>query len=198
MPVPVTSVGSAGGSVVDVVELVVEDVVLDVVDDVVDEDVLLDVVELELVDELDEVVEPPVTLTVVKAVAGTGFVPVHAGAGAGPQPTGVGVPGVQAKVTAMIPPGPTLAVVLLSPSRMLRSPPAAVQVDVGSVAETESGVALSSPDVLFAGVGSVMVVLPVTVNGGKVCDDSVAPLASSVTVTSAGMEFAPADSKPRP
>ena len=68
-----------------------------------------------------------------EGTAGTGLVPVHAGSGAVPQP-GVGVPGVQLNVTAMMPPGPTSAVVELSPRRRLNGPPVGVQVVDGMAA----------------------------------------------------------------
>src|SRR5262245_27597858 len=145
--------GWAGGSVVEVVDVVddvVDDVVLDVVDEVVD-DVVLDVVEEVVLDDVDDVVDPPVTVTAGDGEAATGFVPVPDGAGAGPQPAGVGVPGVQLNVTALMPPGPTFAVVLLLPRRSAMSPPDAVHVVVGRFAFTDSGVAVSSPEVLFAG-----------------------------------------------
>lgn len=180
---------------VEVVELdVVEEVVLDVVDDVV-----LDVVEevvLDVVDDVELVEPPPVTVTVVKGTAGTGSVPVHAVSGAGPQPAGVGTPGVQLKVTAMNPPGPTRAVVELSPSRSATSPPAAVQVDVGSGADTDNGAADSSPEFFTAGVGSEMVVEPVTETAGNVCVPSLVLAPISETTTSAGIELAPRESRP--
>jgi hypothetical protein len=192
-PVPVTSVGTTGGCVVVVdggaVVLVVDDVVL-VVDDVVVDDVV--------VEDVDDVVEPPVTVTVVNGSAGTALVPVHAGAGAGPQPAGVGVPGVQENVTVMIPPGPTSALVELVPRLMATSPPVGVHVVVGTVADTPSGVADSSPEVLFAGVGSVIVVVPVTEIGPTVCEPSVVFDPSRVTFTFAGMVLVPMVRSPRP
>lgn len=180
-------------AVVEVVELVVEVLLVDVdvLEELVDED---DVVEE--VDDVELVEPPPVTVTMLKGSAATGLVPVQAASGTAPHPAGVGTPGVQEKVTAMNPPGPTRAVVELSPRLRATSPPAAVQVDVGNVADTDKGAADSSPEFFTAGVGSVIVVVPVTETGGNVWVASVVFAPSNSTTTSAGMEFAPTDNSP--
>jgi len=178
--------------VVAVVDVEVEEVDVEEVDDVDDVD------ELEEVD-VEEVDDPLPGPAVVNACAGTGLVPVHGtGFGAGPQPDGVGVPGVQLNVTAMIPPGPTSAFVELLPRLSATGTPVEVHVVLGMFAVTLNGVADSSPDVRFAGVGSVIVVVPVTAIGPTVCDGTVAPDASSVSVTSAGMLLEPTVSRLSP
>ena len=99
----------------------------------------------------------------------------------------------------MIPPGPTSAVVLLVPRLNATSPaPVGLQLVSGSVALTASGVALSSPDVLFAGVGSVIVVVPVTEKVGSVIEPSAVFEPSSVTCTFAGILFGPTDRRFKP
>ncbi len=139
------------------------------------------------------------TVTVLNGTAGTGVVVLHCtGSGSGPQPAGPGTPGVHEKVTAMMPPGPTRAVVELSPRLRPTLPPVGVHVVVGSGAVTDSGVADSSPDVLFAGVGSVIVVVPVTASGPRVWLPWLVFDPRRVTVTSAGMLFTPTDSRFRP
>ncbi len=166
--------------------------------ELLDVELLEDELELEL-DEDEELElledEPPDTVTVVKAAAGTGSVPVHAANGAAPHPAGVGTPGTQAKVTEMTPPGPTNAVVELAPRLKATSPPEAVQVVVGKLALTANGVAVSSPEFLFAGVGSVIVVVPVTDSGGIATDPSVVFAPNNVRFTSAGMLFTPTDNR---
>jgi len=134
---------------------------------------------------------------VLNGAAGTGVVPVHAGKGAVPQPAGLGVPGVQANVTVMMPPD-TRALVELEPRLSATLPPVGVQVVVGRFAVTDSGVADSSPDVLFAGVGSVIVVTPTTESGPTDWVSCVVLLPRRFRVTSAGMLFVPIVSRPRP
>ena len=177
-----------------VVDVVVELVVVGVVVDVVE----VDVVDVELVELVELVEPPPVTVTVLNGAAGTGVVDVHGVRGAGPQPAGAGVPGWHAKVTAMMPPGPTSAVVELPPRLKATSPPVAVHVEVGRVADTASGVADSSPDVLAAGVGSLIVVTPTTETGASVWEPSAVLAPLRVTTTSAGMLLTPTVSRPRP
>lgn len=166
--VPVTSVGTAFvPAVVDVgLDVAVVDGATDV--DVDDDEVDEDDVELDELDEELDVDDEPDDPLLANGCAGTGVVPVHAGAGAGPQPEGDGVPGVQEKVTVMMPPGPTDALVELVPSDSATFEPVAVQVEVGMFAVTDNGVAVSSPDVLLAGVGSVIVVVPLMSMGPSV------------------------------
>lgn len=137
--------------------------------------------------------EPPPL--VANGWAATGFVPVQSGAGGSPHPAGVGVPGVHLKVTVMIPLA-TLALVSLPPRLSATVSLVAFHVEVGNVALTDNGVADSSPEFVTAGVGSEIVVVPVTSIGGSVCDGCSVPDPSSVRFTLPGMLFVPSVSKP--
>lgn len=163
---------------------------------VVDPPAVVDVVVDEPPADVD-VEDVPLPL-VANGRAGTGVVPVQSAAGGSPQPAGDGVPGLQVNVTLMSPPGPTSAVVVLSPRLRATLGPVAVHVEVGTVAVTDRGVAVSSPEVLSAGVGSVIVVVPVTLIGGNVCDACCVPLPNRVRFTFAGMLLTPAVSSPSP
>ena len=98
----------------------------------------------------------------------------------------------------MIPPGPTSAVVELLAMLNATFPPVGVQVVVGIGADTDSGVADSSPDVLLAGVGSVIVVVPETDSGPIGWVAWLVLLPARVRLTSAGMVFTPTVSRLRP
>jgi hypothetical protein len=139
------------------------------------------------------VVEPVVVVAdwIVTVSNGVGV------AGVNVVPSADGVPGWHVSVTVMTPPASVAFTTSCVCENEIVPDDPAVHIVFGSASVAVNALALSSPLVLLAGVGSVMVTVAVVAGSVMVCDPCVVFDAEIVTVPDTGMLFEPTDSRPR-